>query len=101
MFTAAVVMAVIFLYMDLPPILGYLIVGILVGPYSFALISNTEHIRTFAEFGVVLLLFTIGLEFSLPLLIRMKVEVLVLGGLQILLTTIVTVAVSFYLGMSL
>lgn len=101
MFTAAVVVAVIFLYMDLPPILGYLIVGILVGPYSFALISNTEHIRTFAEFGVVLLLFTIGLEFSLPLLIRMKVEVLVLGGLQILLTTIVTVAVSFYLGMSL
>ncbi len=101
MFTAAVAVVVIFLYMDLPPILGYLIVGILVGPYSFALISNTEHIRAFAEFGVVLLLFTIGLEFSLPLLIRMKVEVLVLGGLQVLLTTVVTVTASLYLGMPL
>jgi CPA2 family monovalent cation:H+ antiporter-2 len=101
MFTAAVAVVVIFLYLKLPPILGYLVVGILVGPYSFALISNTEHIRAFAEFGIVLLLFTIGLEFSLPLLIRMKVAVLGLGGLQVLLTTTVTVAVSLYLGMPL
>ena len=83
MITAAVTVVVIFLYLDLPPILGYLAVGILMGPYSFSLISNTEHIRAFAEFGVVLLLFTIGLEFSLPLLIRMKVAVLGLGGVLV------------------
>lgn len=101
MFTAAVAVVIIFLYLDLPPILGYLAVGVLMGPYSFALISNTEHIRAFAEFGVVLLLFTIGLEFSLPLLIRMKVAVLGLGGLQVLLTTTVTVAAAMYLSMPL
>jgi K+:H+ antiporter len=101
MFTAAVVVVIIFLYLELPPILGYLAVGVLMGPYGFALISNTEHIRAFAEFGVVLLLFTIGLEFSLPLLIRMKVSVLGLGGLQVLLTVAVTVVAAMYLGMSL
>ncbi len=53
LFTAAMLEVVIFLYVNLPPILGYLIVGILLGPYSFSLISNTEHISVIAEFGVV------------------------------------------------
>lgn len=101
LFTAAIVVVVIFLYIKLPPILGYLIVGILLGPYSLGFISNSEHINAFAEFGVVLLLFTIGLEFSLPLLIHMRASVLGLGGLQVVLTTVVTAIAAVFLGMPL
>jgi len=78
LFVAAVVIVVLCLRMRLPPVLGYLLVGILVGPYGLALIGDAERTRALAEFGVVFLLFTIGLEFSLPLLMRMKDSVL--GG---------------------
>jgi len=90
---------VLFLRLHLPPILGYLAVGVLVGPYGFAWIDDTEHTRALAEFGVVFLLFTIGLEFSLPQLIRMKRIVLGLGGSQVFLTTAITAAVALYSGL--
>ncbi len=90
---------VLFLRLNLPPILGYLAVGVLVGPYGFSWIDDTEHTRALAEFGVVFLLFTIGLEFSLPQLIRMKRIVLGLGGLQVFLTTALTAAVALYFGL--
>ena len=99
--TATVVLIVIFLSLRLPSILGYLAVGVLVGPYGFGLITNTQAIQGFAEFGVVFLLFSIGLEFSLPLLLRMKGAVLGLGGSQVLVCTAVTAAVAVYLGLSL
>ncbi len=92
---------VAFLRLRLPPILGYLTVGILVGPYGFAWIHDTAHTRALAEFGVVFLLFTIGLEFSLPQLIRMKQIVLWLGGAQVFLTTAITAAVGVSLGLPL
>ena len=98
LFAAAVAVVVLFLRLRLPPILGYLSVGVLMGPYGLAWIADTEHARAFAEFGVVFLLFTIGLEFSLPLLIRMKSTVLGLGASQVLLTTMITAAVSLYFG---
>ena len=98
---ATVVLIVIFLSLRLPSILGYLAVGVLVGPYGFGLITNTQAIQGFAEFGVVFLLFSIGLEFSLPLLLRMKGAVLGLGGSQVLVCTAVTAAVAVYLGLSL
>ncbi len=92
---------VAFLRLRLPPILGYLTVGILVGPYGFAWIDDTGHTRALAEFGVVFLLFTIGLEFSLPQLIRMKQIVLWLGGAQVFLTTAITAAIAVSLGLPL
>ncbi|MFC1601959.1 cation:proton antiporter [Pseudomonadota bacterium] len=98
LFAAAVAVVVTFLLLRLPPILGYLLVGVLMGPYGLAWIDDTEHARAFAEFGVVFLLFTIGLEFSLSQLIRMKSIVLGLGAAQVLLTTIITAGVAFYLG---
>ncbi|HEX7046217.1 MAG TPA: monovalent cation:proton antiporter-2 (CPA2) family protein [Gammaproteobacteria bacterium] len=75
----------------LPPILGYLVTGVLVGPHGLGWVDNSEDTRLLAEFGVVFLLFTLGLEFSLPRLIVMKKEVLVLGGAQVALTTLVAV----------
>jgi len=101
LFAAAVAVVVLFLRLRLSPILGYLSVGVLMGPYGLALIADMEHSRAFAEFGVVFLLFTIGLEFSLPLLIRMKGAVLGLGGSQVLVSTAITAAVSMYFGLSL
>ncbi|HET7202999.1 MAG TPA: cation:proton antiporter [Steroidobacteraceae bacterium] len=69
----------------LPPILGYLVVGMLLGPHSLGLVSNDESIRLLAEIGVVFLVFTLGLEFSLARMVAMKSEVLGVGGLQVLL----------------
>jgi len=98
LFTAAVAVVVACLFLRLPPILGYLSVGVLMGPYGLAWIADTENARAFAEFGVVFLLFTIGLEFSLSQLIRMKSTVLGLGAAQVLLTTMITAGIAFYLG---
>ena len=97
---ATVAIVVLFLSLRLPPILGYLTVGVLMGPYGLGLIDNTEDTRAFAEFGVVFLLFSIGLEFSLPLLMRMKGAVLGLGGLQVLFCTVITSLVAVYVGVS-
>ncbi len=101
LFASAVAVVVLFLRIKLPPILGYLTLGLLVGPYGFALITDVEHTREFAEYGVVFLLFTIGLEFSLPLLIRMRGAVLGLGGFQVLFSTLATTALAMYLGFSI
>jgi len=73
--------------LGLPVILGYLIGGIAVGPFGFGLVGDVEQIRTLAEIGVILLLFTLGLEFSLKTLKKMG-KVAVIGGMvQILATT--------------
>ena len=77
---AAVVAVALFRKFHLPPILAYLFVGMLVGPYALNWIPESEGTLFLAEFGVVFLLFTIGLEFSLPQLLAMRREVLGLGG---------------------
>ncbi len=71
----------------LPPILGYLLIGLLAGPNALHLIRDTEAIHFLGEIGVVFLLFTIGLEFSLPQFLRMRGMVLGLGGTQVVLAT--------------
>ena len=58
--------------LKLPPMLGYLLVGVLIGPNALALAQNSESIRHLAEFGVVFLMFVIGLEFNLPKLRSMR-----------------------------
>lgn len=78
-FAATVAVVVLVLRLGLPSILGYLTVGVLIGPYGLGLVYDDEHIRVLAEFGVVFLLFTIGLEFSVPLLVRMRGSLLGLG----------------------
>jgi CPA2 family monovalent cation:H+ antiporter-2 len=70
----------------LPAILAYLLTGLLIGPYGLGWVPDTTEGRLLAEFGVVFLLFSLGLEFSLPRLVAMKREVLVLGGAQVLAT---------------
>jgi len=98
MLAATVVGVSLCLRMHLSPILAYLGVGVIIGPFGFGLISDVEHIRIFAEFGVVFLLFSIGLEFSVPLLIRMKAAVLGLGSAQVWLTATITAATAWLIG---
>ena len=70
----------------LPPMLGYLVSGVLIGPNALALAQNSEGVRHLGEFGVVFLMFAIGLEFSLPKLRAMRKHVFGLGLLQVMLT---------------
>ncbi|MDT0136644.1 monovalent cation:proton antiporter-2 (CPA2) family protein [Acidovorax sp. PRC11] len=72
--------------LKLPPMLGYLAAGILIGPHALALTQNSEGVRHLGEFGVVFLMFSIGLEFSLSKLRAMRRFVFGLGLLQVVLT---------------
>jgi monovalent cation:H+ antiporter-2, CPA2 family len=87
---AAVLGVVAFRMLQLPPMLGYLLVGIVIGPYGFGLAKENETTSTLAEFGVVFLMFSIGLEFSLPKLVSMRRTVFGLGLAQVLLTIAAT-----------
>jgi CPA2 family monovalent cation:H+ antiporter-2 len=71
----------------LPAILGYLAVGMLLGPQALDVVPDNDTTRLLADFGVVFLVFTLGLEFSLPRLLAMRGEVLGVGGAQVFITT--------------
>jgi CPA2 family monovalent cation:H+ antiporter-2 len=76
----------------LPPMLGYLGAGVLIGPHALGLASDSEGVRHLGEFGVVFLMFLIGLEFSLPKLRTMRRHVFGLGLLQVVLTMLLAAA---------
>src|SRR5689334_4101389 len=92
----AVPVAFLCLRLRLPLVVGLILSGIAIGPYGLGLVKDIETIEILAEIGVMLLLFTIGLEFSLNRLREMKTLVLVGGGLQVALT-IAAAAVIFWL----
>ena len=87
---AAVLGVVLFRTLHLPPMLGYLAVGVLIGPHALGLTPESEGVGHLAEFGVVFLMFAIGLEFSLPRLRSMRRHVFGLGALQVGLTMVFT-----------
>lgn len=78
--TLALASGLIFARLRLSPIIGYLVSGMIAGPYGLHLIRNINEVKVIAEFGVILLLFTIGLEFSVTRLLRLK-RLLLRGGL--------------------
>jgi monovalent cation:H+ antiporter-2, CPA2 family len=80
---AAVLGVVVCRSLKLPPMLGYLFVGVVIGPHTLALAQNSAGVRYLAEFGVVFLMFVIGLEFSLPKLRAMRKLVFGLGLSQV------------------
>src|SRR5574337_1178622 len=83
--------------LKLPPILGYLFVGVLIGPHALGLAQDTQDIKYLGEFGVVLLMFVIGLEFNLSRLRAMRRHVFGLGLLQVVLTMVLVTAGSLLL----
>jgi CPA2 family monovalent cation:H+ antiporter-2 len=82
----------------LPPILGYLVVGMVLGPHALALAADDAAVRLLAEIGVVFLVFKLGLEFSFARMVAMKSEVLGVGGLQMVLTTAAFGGIAWALG---
>ena len=84
-------------FLKLPPMLGYLVVGVLIGPNALAFAQNSDGIRHLAEFGVVFLMFVIGLEFNLPKLKAMRRFVFGLGLFQVVLTIFMVTTVSVFL----
>ncbi|MCW8348347.1 glutathione-regulated potassium-efflux system protein KefB [Vibrio sp. ZSDZ65] len=98
--SAAVVAVPIAQRFGLGSVLGYLLAGVAIGPWGLGLISDVSEILHFAEFGVVLLLFLIGLELNPKKLWQMRVPILGLGGAQVLLTTLVLSAIASLFGLS-
>ncbi|QFI39079.1 potassium transporter [Moritella marina ATCC 15381] len=96
----AVALVALFQRIQLPPILAYLATGIVAGPHGFQLIVEQADIELFAELGVVFLMFSLGLEFSLPRLLSMRHLVLGLGGGQVmsvgLIFTVLGIFASLY-----
>ncbi|MFN4103836.1 MAG: cation:proton antiporter, partial [Tepidimonas sp.] len=95
---AAVLGVVVCRTLRLPAMIGYLAVGVLIGPHALALAQNSAGLRYLAEFGVVFLMFAIGLEFSLPKLRAMKRYVFGLGTAQVVATVLLTTLASLALG---
>ena len=87
--------------LNLPSILAFLLAGILVGPYGATLISTLEEVNTMAEIGILLLLFTIGIEFSLEKLLESKLYVLVGGSLQVLISVILFFGAAMIYGLNI
>jgi len=84
--------------LHLPPMVGYIVTGLALGPFALALIPDTDTTRHLAEIGIVFLMFSIGLEFSLPKLVVMRRVVFGLGTAQVALTIAIGVAICEALG---
>ncbi len=100
-FVLSVIVLFVFHKIKAPTIVGFLLTGILAGPQGFGLIQAPDQVSTLAEIGVILLLFTIGLEVSLKDLLKIKKYVLVGGSLQVVVTILVVFATLRLLGLPL
>jgi monovalent cation:proton antiporter-2 (CPA2) family protein len=99
--TAAVISVPVAKRLGLGSVLGYLIAGMIIGPFGLGLIGREgQDVMHFAEFGVVMMLFLVGLELQPSLLLRLRGPILGLGGLQVGATTVVMTAVGMALGLS-
>ncbi|MCH7346131.1 cation:proton antiporter [Aeromonas sp. MR7] len=98
---AAVLLVAIFRRLGQPVILAYLLAGVVLGPYGAAVITGQAIMQTIAELGIVFLMFSLGLEFSLPRLIAMRMLVLGVGGLQVLFTSSLFFWLAWWWGLSL
>ncbi len=81
----------------IPNLIGYILTGIIAGPYALQLIDNMHEVEQLAEVGIIFLLFTIGIEFSLKKLYQLKKTVLIGGGLQLVFTGTAIAGISYFL----
>jgi len=86
--------------LKLPSIIGFLLTGVIIGPYGLSLINAVEQVETLSEVGVILLLFVIGMELSIKQLISIKKTVFIGGFLQVGITVLITGFVYYFLGNS-
>ncbi len=94
-FIASAVVILLLYKLKIPSLVGFIIAGIIIGPHGVGLIKDVHFIQILAEIGVILLLFTIGIEFSLTKLVRIKKAVLGGGGAQVVLTIAASAALTY------
>jgi len=99
-FGLSVVVLLVCHKLRVPTVVGFLVTGVVVGPHALGLVKAVRQVEMIAEVGVVLLLFTIGLEFSLERLLRIKRAVLGGGSLQVAVTSAVTAIVAMQFGLT-
>ncbi len=99
----ATTISIVFLFqkMRVPAIVGFLLAGVVIGPGGLGLIEKVNQVETLADIGVVLLLFTIGIEFRLETILAMKRRIILAGFLQVLLTILAVVGIALALRASL
>jgi len=90
----AIVITFIFHKLRIPNIIGLLLTGVLVGPHGISVISNVHEVEILAEIGVILLLFTIGIEFSLKSLVKIRKILLIGGSFQVIVTIAIIYLIS-------
>ncbi len=100
-FALSTLVNLIFTRFKIPTIVGYLLTGVIAGPYLLSLVNARHEIELLAEIGVVLLLFTIGMEFSLKHLLKIRRIVFIGGLIQFFLTAGIFLIVSHFYGMNL
>jgi len=100
-FGLATLVILLFMRLKLPTIIGYLLTGAIAGPYGLSLVYASTAVEVLSELGVILLLFVIGLEFSLKSLMAIKKAVFIGGSLQVTLTIGVTALISYLFGFRL
>ncbi len=98
LFLVSVLIAYICYRIKLVPVVGFLLAGVVIGPNALGLVYEQELVNNLAEIGIILLLFTIGIEFSLEKLSRIKTAIFVGGGLQVLFTILVVVGILQFFG---
>ena len=94
-FIASAAVILLLYKLKIPSLIGFIIAGIIIGPHGVGLIKDIHFIQILAEIGVILLLFTIGMEFSMSKLFRIKKAVLGGGGAQVLLTIGISAALTY------
>jgi CPA2 family monovalent cation:H+ antiporter-2 len=99
LFALCVAVAVTFHRLRLPPIVGFLVAGVVVGPNTIGLVHHEEMVRQLAEVGIVVLLFAVGLEVPMGQIARMKRTILVGGGVQVLGTVLIAALACWLFGM--
>jgi monovalent cation:H+ antiporter-2, CPA2 family len=97
----SIVIILLFQKIKVPSLLGFLIAGIIAGPYVFNLISSQHEVELLSEIGIIFLLFIIGIELSLKGLASIKKTILIGGGMQVGGTILLTALISTFLGLPL
>ena len=99
-FAGSLLVILVFHRLKLPALPGFIVAGVLLGPNALGLVSDVHQVESLAEVGVILLLFTIGIEFSLSRLREMGRQVVIGGGAQVLLTVGLSAALAVGVGLA-
>ena len=97
-FGLATLVILLFMRLKVPTIIGFLLTGAIAGPYGLSIVAASQAVEVLSEIGVILLLFVIGMEFSLKSLLSIKKAVFIGGSLQVALTIAATTFITYFLG---